>query len=86
VLAAHSSRLGPRALAGPPRIVAHGPLPCLGAAGLLAAPPHACYAAIPGVALALLVGTVVFSFAEVVFSSAVPATVARLAPPGRRGA
>jgi MFS family permease len=28
----------------------------------------------------------VFSFAEVVFSSAVPAAVARLAPPGRRGA
>jgi len=28
---------------------------------------------------------VVFSFAELIFSSAVPATVARLAPPGRRG-
>ena len=27
-----------------------------------------------------------FSFAEVIFSSAVPAAVARLAPPGRRGA
>jgi MFS family permease len=29
---------------------------------------------------------VVFSFGELVFSSAVPAAVARLAPPGRRGA
>ena len=58
----------------------------LGAAALVVAATHACYAAIPGVAAALLVGTIVFSFAEVVFSSAVPATVARLAPPGRRGA
>ena len=37
-------------------------------------------------AAALLVGTIVFSFGELVFSSAVPAAVARLAPPGRRGA
>ena len=28
----------------------------------------------------------IFSFGELVFSSAVPAAVARLAPPGRRGA
>ena len=61
-------------------------LSILGAAALVVAATHACYAAIPGVAAALLVGTIVFSFAEVVFSSAVPATVARLAPPGRRGA
>ena len=47
---------------------------------------HVCYAAIPDVAAALLVGTIVFSFGELVFSSAVPAAVARLAPPGRRGA
>jgi MFS family permease len=38
------------------------------------------------VAMALLIGTIVFSFGEVIFSSAVPAAVARLAPPGRRGA
>src|SRR5688572_30525782 len=68
------------------RIEAQGPLRFLGAAALLVAATHACYAAIPGVAAALLIGTVVFSFAEVIFSSAVPATVARLAPPGRRGA
>jgi len=64
----------------------HGPLLYLGAAALIVAAAHLCYAAIPGVAAALLVGTMVFSFAEVIFSSAVPATVARLAPPGRRGA
>jgi len=63
-----------------------GPLRYLGAAALIVAAAHACYAAIPGVAAALLVGTIVFSFAEVIFSSAVPATVARLAPAGRRGA
>lgn len=33
-----------------------------------------------------LVGTIVFSFGELIFSSAVPASVARLAPAGRRGA
>ena len=37
-------------------------------------------------AAALVAGTVVFSFGELMFSSAVPAAVARLAPPGRRGA
>jgi MFS family permease len=37
-------------------------------------------------AAAYLIGTVVFSFGELVFSSAVPAAVARIAPAGRRGA
>jgi len=46
----------------------------------------ACYGAIPHAAAALLAGTIVFSFAEAVFSSGVPATVALLAPAGRRGA
>jgi MFS family permease len=36
--------------------------------------------------MALIAGTIVFSFGELVFSSAVPASVARLAPGGRRGA
>jgi DHA1 family tetracycline resistance protein-like MFS transporter len=35
---------------------------------------------------ALLMGTIVFSFAEIIFSSAVPVAVARLAPTGLRGA
>jgi len=41
---------------------------------------------VPHAAAALVAGTVVFSFGELLFSSAVPAAVARLAPPGRRGA
>jgi len=41
---------------------------------------------VPDAASAFLAGTVLYSFGEVVFSSAVPAAVARLAPAGRRGA
>jgi MFS family permease len=86
VLGANSILVAALALPVAARIETRGPLPYLGAAALIVAATHACYAAIPGVAAALLVGTIVFSFAEVIFSSAVPATVARLAPPGRRGA
>ena len=86
VLGANSILVALLALPVAARIEASGPLRYLGAAALIVAAAHACYAAIPGVAAALLVGTIVFSFAEVIFSSAVPATVARLAPPGRRGA
>jgi MFS family permease len=68
------------------RIEVAGPARFLGWAALIVAAGLACYGAIPGTAAALLAGTVVFSFAEAIFSSAVPATVARLAPPGRRGA
>ena len=86
VLGANSILVAALALPVAARIEARGPMRYLGAAALIVAATHACYAAIPGVAAALLIGTIVFSFAEVVFSSAVPATVARLAPPGRRGA
>ena len=86
VLGANSILVALLALPVAARIEASGPLRYLGAAALIVAAAHACYAAIPGVAAALLVGTIVFSFAEVIFSSAVPATVARLAPPGQRGA
>ena len=68
------------------RIEPSGPFRLLGAASLLVGAAFACYALIPGPAAALLAGTIVFSFGELVFSSAVPAAVARLAPPGRRGA
>jgi DHA1 family tetracycline resistance protein-like MFS transporter len=68
------------------RIEVAGPARFLGAAAFLVAAGLACYGAIPQAAAALLVGTVIFSFAEAVFSSAVPASVARLAPAGRRGA
>ena len=68
------------------RIEAAGPARFLGWAAFLVAAGLACYGAIPQAAAALLAGTIVFSFAEAVFSSAVPASVARLAPAGRRGA
>lgn len=86
VLGGNSIIVAALALPVAARIEAAGPFRFLGAAALLVAAAHACYAAIPDVAAALLVGTVVFSFGELVFSSAVPAAVARLAPPGRRGA
>ncbi|HKX39201.1 MAG TPA: MFS transporter, partial [Burkholderiales bacterium] len=62
------------------RIEPSGPFRLLGAASLVLAAAFACYALVPHPAAALLVGTIVFSFAELVFSSAVPAAVARLAP------
>jgi MFS family permease len=68
------------------RMEQSGPFRWLGWAALLVAACLACYAAIPNVGAALMVGITIFSFGELVFSSAVPAAVARLAPPGRRGA
>ena len=68
------------------RIEASGPFRHLGATGAVVAAAFLCYAAIPSPAAALLAGTIVFSFAELVFSSAMPAAVSRLAPAGRRGA
>jgi MFS family permease len=86
VLGGNSILVAALALPVASRIEASGPFRFLGVTALIVAAAHACYAAIPDVAAALLVGTIVFSFAELVFSSAVPAAVARLAPPGRRGA
>ncbi len=68
------------------RIEPMGPFRMLGWAALLVSLAFCCYARVPGAAAAYMAGTVVFSFGELVFSSAVPAAVARLAPPGRRGA
>jgi len=68
------------------RVEPLGPFRLLGAAAAIVAIAHACYGLIPGTAAALMIGTVVFSFGEVLFSSAVPTAVARLAPEGRRGA
>ena len=67
------------------RIEVIGPFRPLGAAALAVAACFACFAWIPQPAAALIAGTVIFSFGELVFSSAVPAAVARLAPAGRRG-
>ena len=63
-----------------------GPFRWLGWAALMVAASLACFGALPHAGAALIAGTVMFSFGELVFSSAVPAAVARLAPPGRRGA
>ena len=68
------------------RIEARGPFRWLGAAAAIVAVSLALYALLPDPASAFLAGTVLYSFGEVVFSSAVPAAVARLAPAGRRGA
>jgi MFS family permease len=63
-----------------------GPFRWLGVAALLVCAALACYGVLPQAGAAFIAGTVVFSFGELVFSSAVPAAVARLAPAGRRGA
>ena len=68
------------------RIEPLGPFRLLGAAAFVVACGIAAYAVLPGPAIGYLAGTMVFSFGELVFSSAVPAAVARLAPAGRRGA
>lgn len=68
------------------RIEAGGPFRPLGIAALMVALALGCYVWIPDPATAYMAGTVVFSFGELVFSSSVPAGVARLAPPGQRGA
>ena len=86
VLGANSVLVAVLALPVATRIEARGPFRLLGAAAAIVAVALACYAVIPGAAAAFLVGTVVYSFGEVIFSSAVPAAVARLAPEGRRGA
>jgi predicted MFS family arabinose efflux permease len=63
-----------------------GPFRWLGWAALVVAAALACFGGVPHAAAAFVAGTVIFSFGELVFSSALPAAVARLAPPGRRGA
>ncbi len=67
------------------RMEAAGPFRQLGAAALLVSVALLLYSHGSSPAMALLAGTVVFSFGEIIFSSAIPAAVARLAPIGRRG-
>ncbi|HYR35378.1 MAG TPA: MFS transporter [Burkholderiales bacterium] len=86
VLGANSVLVAVLALPVATRIEAQGPFRLLGAAAAIIAVALACYPLWPGAAAAFLAGTVIYSFGEVIFSSAVPAAVARLAPPGRRGA
>ncbi len=86
VLGGNSILVAIAALPVASRVEPMGPFRLLGAAASIVAAAFLCYGLVPDAAWALLLGTVVFSFGEVVFSSAVPAAVARLAPPGRRGA
>ena len=86
VLGANSVLVAVLALPVATRIEAQGPFRLLGAAAAIIAVALACYPLVPGHAVAFVTGTVVYSFGEVIFSSAVPAAVARLAPEGRRGA
>lgn len=86
VLGANSIIVAALAVPVASRMERPGPFYMLGWAALLVAGCLALYGGVPRAGAALIAGTVVFSFGEAVFSSAVPAAVARLAPPGRRGA
>ncbi len=86
VLGANSIIVAALAVPVASRMERSGPFHLLGWAALLVAAGLACYGWVPHAGAALVAGTVVFSFGELVFSSAVPAAVARLAPAGRRGA
>jgi MFS family permease len=86
VLGGNSILVAALALPVATRIEPMGPFRLLGAAAFVVSLAVLSYGLVPSAAAALLVGTLIFSFGEVIFSSAVPAAVARLAPPGRRGA
>jgi MFS family permease len=86
VLGLNSILVAALALPVAARMEGAGPFRLLGVAALLVAACFACFAWIPDPATALIAGMIVFSFGELIFSSAVPAAVARLAPAGRRGA
>ena len=86
VLGANSIIVAVLALPVATRIESRGPFRYLGLAGAIVAASFACFALIPNAGASLIAGMIVYSFGEVIFSSAVPAAVARLAPAGRRGA
>jgi MFS family permease len=86
VLGGNSILVAALALPVASRMEPMGPFRLLGLAALFVSLAFLSYGLVADAAAALLLGTVVFSFGEVVFSSAVPAAVARLAPGGRRGA
>jgi len=86
VLGGNSILVAALALPVAAHLETRGPFRFLPAAAVLVSMGFVCYAAWPGPAAAYLAGTIVFSFGELIFSSAVPAAVARIAPAGRRGA
>ena len=85
VLGGNSILVAALALPFASRMEAKGPFRYLPAAALIVSLGFVSYAFLDA-AVGYLVGTIVFSFGEIIFSSAVPASVARLAPAGRRGA
>ena len=86
VLGGNSIIVAALALPVASRMEAKGPFRFLPAAAALVCLAFVSYSLLPNPATAYLVGTIVFSFGELIFSSAVPAAVARIAPGGRRGA
>ena len=86
VLGGNSIIVAALALPVAARMETKGPFRFLPAAAILVSAGFVCYAAFASAAAGYLAGTIVFSFAELIFSSAVPAAVARIAPAGRRGA
>jgi MFS family permease len=86
VLGGNSIIVAALALPVAARMEAKGPFRYLPAAAAVVSLGFLSYSLLPNPATAYLAGTVVFSFAELIFSSAVPAAVGRIAPAGRRGA
>jgi MFS family permease len=86
VLGGNSIIVAALALPVAARMEGSGPFRYLPAAAFIVGLGFVCYALIPNAAAGYLAGTIVFSFAELIFSSAVPAAVGRIAPTGRRGA
>jgi DHA1 family tetracycline resistance protein-like MFS transporter len=86
VLGGNSIIVAALALPVAARLESKGPFRFLPAAAILVSMGFVCYAVWPGAAAGYLAGTIVFSFAELIFSSAVPASVAHVAAAGRRGA
>jgi predicted MFS family arabinose efflux permease len=86
VLGGNSIIVAALALPVASRMEAKGPFRFLPAAAALVSLAFVSYSFTANAAIAYLAGTIVFSFGELIFSSAVPAAVARIAPAGRRGA
>lgn len=86
VLGGNSIIVAALALPVASRMEPKGPFRYLPAAAALVCLGFVSYSFLSSPAAAYLIGTVVFSFGELIFSSAVPAAVARIAPAGRRGA
>ncbi|HUQ25721.1 MAG TPA: MFS transporter [Burkholderiales bacterium] len=86
VLGGNSIIVAALALPVAARMEAKGPFRYLPVAAALVSVAFISYSLSVNPALAYLAGTIIFSFAELIFSSAVPAAVARIAPSGRRGA